>query len=66
MRLLDNVGCMPRNVMQGRRAQGRLQTDTSQLRALWVEIIEEGMFASSHERQALGLQLFALLLPYLG
>lgn len=37
-----------------------------QLEAFWRIVVEEDLFASSHERKYLGFQLFTLLLPFLG
>lgn len=39
--------------------------DNSHLEALWSIVVEGELFASSHERKALGLQLFSVLLPHL-
>lgn len=35
-----------------------------QLEALWTVVVQD-LFTSSHERKALGFQLFTILLPFL-
>ena len=37
-----------------------------QLETFWRVVVEQDLFASSHERKYLGFQLFTLLLPFLG
>ena len=54
----SSVSCSSVCVIQGGIGSGQLE-------ALWSIVMEAEMFTSSHERKALGLQLFSLLLPYL-
>ncbi|KAK9797031.1 hypothetical protein WJX73_010770 [Symbiochloris irregularis] len=53
-------------VLNDKNEEAAQQPDPAQLAAFWGEVIEGQLFASSHERQALGLQIFSMLLPHLG
>ena len=43
---------------------GRGTAGAGQLEALWTLVVQD-LFTSSHERKALGFQLFTILLPFL-